>query len=135
VEDDLGNQRRCSPTHDHAGRSAGGDPDRWLPLDYADSGRPPPNSGPHGKLLLPVTGDTLTQGYGCTPFALEPGPPFGTIGHFRSGLDLAAPLGTPVRATDGGEPQSRTAPAATASTRSWTTAAAPRSTATSTPPR
>jgi murein DD-endopeptidase MepM/ murein hydrolase activator NlpD len=55
-----------------------------------------------GKLRLPVAGAIMTQGYGCTPFTLEPRASFCASGHFHSGIDLAAPQGTPVHAAAGG---------------------------------
>ena len=48
----------------------------------------------------PVPGATITQGFGPTDLAIEParaGYP-----HFHTGLDLAAGLGSPVLAADGG---------------------------------
>lgn len=60
---------------------------------------------PPGKLLPPVIGAVPTQGYGCTSFVLEPPAAFCATGHFHSGIDLAAGLGTPVRAAGGGVAQ------------------------------
>jgi len=54
------------------------------------------------RLLLPVAGATLTQGFGCTPVLLEPANPQCPSGHFHSGLDLAAAVGTTVRAAAAG---------------------------------
>ena len=64
-----------------------------------------PATGPPGQLLRPVDGAVLTQGYGCTSFVLEPPASFCPSGHFHSGIDLAAPLGTPVRAAAAGMAQ------------------------------
>jgi murein DD-endopeptidase MepM/ murein hydrolase activator NlpD len=70
----------------------GGAPERTLqPVVHTAAGAP-------GRLLLPVTGAVLTQPFGCTPLLLEPANPQCPSGHFHSGLDLAAPLGTEVRA-------------------------------------
>ncbi len=49
--------------------------------------------------VKPVTGAQLTQGFGCTRFAFEPVDRACPGGHWHSGIDLAAPLGTPVYAT------------------------------------
>jgi murein DD-endopeptidase MepM/ murein hydrolase activator NlpD len=48
----------------------------------------------------PVPDATITQGFGPTDLAIEPA--FGGYAHFHTGLDLAAPLGTPVLAAEGG---------------------------------
>jgi murein DD-endopeptidase MepM/ murein hydrolase activator NlpD len=71
-------------------------------------GAPPPPGDvaaagvPQGRLVPPVTGAVLTQPFGCTSFLLEPANPRCPSGHFHSGLDLAAPLGTQVRAAAAG---------------------------------
>lgn len=56
-----------------------------------------------GGPVRPVPGAVITQGFGCTAYPLEPVEPFCPGGHYHSGIDLAAPLGTPVRATLGGD--------------------------------
>ena len=49
-----------------------------------------------------VRNATLTQGFGCTSLVLEPFDPYCPSHHFHSGVDLAAPQGTPVFAATGG---------------------------------
>src|SRR2546421_8977644 len=55
-----------------------------------------------GAPSWPVSGAALSQPYGCTAFELEPAAAFCPSGHFHAGIDLAAPLGTSVRAADAG---------------------------------
>ena len=52
--------------------------------------------------VKPVSGATVSQGFGCTAFAFEAVAPNCPGGHWHSGIDLAAALGTPVRATAAG---------------------------------
>ena len=49
----------------------------------------------NGTLEWPMRG-TITQEYGCTGFSWEP--PKGNCAHFHSGIDVAAPMYTPIRA-------------------------------------
>ena len=53
----------------------------------------------NGTLRWPMAG-TLTQEFGCTGFAWEP--PLGSCAHFHQGIDLAAPMYTPIRASGDG---------------------------------
>ncbi|MFH1475076.1 MAG: peptidoglycan DD-metalloendopeptidase family protein [Chloroflexota bacterium] len=53
----------------------------------------------NGTLSWPMSA-TLTQEYGCTGFSWEP--PVGSCAHFHQGIDLAAPMYTPIRAAGGG---------------------------------
>jgi len=55
-----------------------------------------------GSLLMPVNHATLTQPFGCTSLAIEPWWEACAGGHFHSGIDLAAPLDSPIRAATGG---------------------------------
>lgn len=52
------------------------------------------------QISYPLAHFTITQGFGPTTFALEP--PLGPFKHFHTGIDLSAPLGSPVMAAADG---------------------------------
>jgi murein DD-endopeptidase MepM/ murein hydrolase activator NlpD len=58
----------------------------------------------HEKLALSaiVPGAVMTQPFGCSPLLLEPFDPYCPTRHIHTGVDLAAPKGTPVRAAAAG---------------------------------
>jgi murein DD-endopeptidase MepM/ murein hydrolase activator NlpD len=53
----------------------------------------------NGTFTWPMPG-TLTQEFGCTGFIWEP--PLGSCAHFHNGIDIAAPIYTPIRASGHG---------------------------------
>jgi murein DD-endopeptidase MepM/ murein hydrolase activator NlpD len=55
-----------------------------------------------GKSVTIVPGATVSQPFGCTTFAFEPVAAACPGGHFHSGVDLAAPAGTPALAAASG---------------------------------
>lgn len=61
----------------------------------------------HERLPLTaiVPGAVMTQPFGCTTLDLEPFDPFCPGRHVHTGVDLAAPEGTPVHAAMGGTAQ------------------------------
>jgi murein DD-endopeptidase MepM/ murein hydrolase activator NlpD len=58
----------------------------------------------HEKLALGaiVPGAVMTQPFGCSNLVLEPFDPYCPSRHIHTGVDLAAPTGTAVRAAAGG---------------------------------
>lgn len=61
----------------------------------------PAAAGP-GGLAWPLAARVETQPFGCTAFALEPAASWCPSGHAHTGIDLAAPAGTPVHAAAAG---------------------------------
>ncbi len=53
----------------------------------------------NGTMVWPLAG-TVTQEFGCTGYPWEP--PLGNCSHFHQGIDLAAPMYTPIRAAAAG---------------------------------
>ncbi|HKG24063.1 MAG TPA: peptidoglycan DD-metalloendopeptidase family protein, partial [Thermomicrobiales bacterium] len=64
-------------------------------------GPPPAPTGPTGGFIYPLGSYVFTQSYGCTGFSFEPYD--ANVGcNFHNGVDLAAPMYTPIMAADGG---------------------------------
>ena len=53
----------------------------------------------NGTLIWPMSG-VITQEFGCTGFPSEP--PLGNCAHFHQGIDIAAPMYTPIHAAGDG---------------------------------
>jgi murein DD-endopeptidase MepM/ murein hydrolase activator NlpD len=53
----------------------------------------------NGTLIWPLSG-VITQEFGCTGFPSEP--PIGNCAHFHQGIDIAAPMYTPIQAAGDG---------------------------------
>jgi murein DD-endopeptidase MepM/ murein hydrolase activator NlpD len=60
----------------------------------------PTPAADHLQFAMPVAGAVLTQPFGPSPYAFEPA--YGGYPHFHTGVDLAAPLDTPVVAAYAG---------------------------------
>ncbi len=70
---------------------------RLVREQFADGGIP---SEYNGTFAWPMSG-TITQEFGCTGFSWEP--PLGNCNHFHRGIDIAAPMYTPIRAAGHGK--------------------------------
>src|SRR5581483_7414979 len=52
------------------------------------------------RFACPVPGSTISQLFGPSPYAFEP--PFAGFPHFHTGIDMAAPMNTPLYAAGDG---------------------------------
>ncbi|HEV7678071.1 MAG TPA: M23 family metallopeptidase [Candidatus Dormibacteraeota bacterium] len=65
-------------------------------LRAARSGNP---ADAAGAWVRPVDGAVVSQSFGCSPYSMEPVDRGCPSGHIHTGIDLAVPAGTPVRAS------------------------------------
>ncbi|MFL5759742.1 MAG: SH3 domain-containing protein [Thermomicrobiales bacterium] len=90
--DKSGNDWYLIDTGDVRGYAAG---------DLLTAASAPKTTGPTGTFIFPLASYQFTQPYGCSPYAFEPY--FPELGcNFHNGVDLAAPMYTPIMASDGG---------------------------------
>ena len=89
--------RRQGPGQVGGSAEAAPGPDRRVLLRQSRCGRIP--SRYNGALSWPM-GGSVTQNFGCTGFGWEPR--LGNCRHFHRGIDVVAPIGTPVRASGSG---------------------------------
>ena len=72
-------------------------PEQARPLGARASMQPPPG---RGRLAWPLANAVLTQGFGPSSLGIEPA--YGVYTHFHTGIDLAAPVNSPVMAAADG---------------------------------
>lgn len=70
-----------------------------VPTGMPGADQPAPPGGP-ARFVWPVPGSVFSQPFGPSPYDFEP--PYLGFPHFHTGIDLAAPLGTPVYAAAAG---------------------------------
>lgn len=77
------------------------DPDGSSAPFFEEEPAPPTPGIATGAMQYPLANFTFTQSFGCSPYWFEPWS--ANLGcNYHNGIDLAAPMGTPVYAADGG---------------------------------